>query len=84
MNICRYELIKECKHTGARVGRYTHAHGFSDTPAFMPLGPQATVKSMTSEAWNDMTHRSSWAIPTTFTCDPPRKSYGSGGGLHGL
>ncbi len=49
MNIFRYELIKECKHTGARVGRIHTAHGYIDTPAFMPVGTQATVKSMTSE-----------------------------------
>ena len=44
-----YELIKEDKHTGARVGRLHTPHGIIDTPIFMPVGTKATVKSMTPE-----------------------------------
>lgn len=45
----RYELIKECKDTKARVGRLHTPHGIIDTPVFMPVGTQATVKTMTPE-----------------------------------
>lgn len=31
---------------GARIGRVTTGHGVIDTPAFMPVGTQATVKSL--------------------------------------
>jgi queuine tRNA-ribosyltransferase len=34
----------------ARCGEITTAHGMVATPAFMPVGTQATVKGMTSEA----------------------------------
>lgn len=45
-----YELIKKtCKQTGARLGRLHTPHGTIDTPVFMPVGTQATVKSMTPE-----------------------------------
>ena len=45
----RYELIKTCRQTGARLGRlYTH-HGVIDTPTFMPVGTQATVKAVSPE-----------------------------------
>ena len=41
-----YELIKQCSKTGARVGRIYTPHGVFDTPMFMPVGTQATVKAM--------------------------------------
>jgi len=45
----RYELIKTCRQTGARLGRLHTPHGVIDTPAFMPVGTQATVKAMSPE-----------------------------------
>ena len=50
----RYELIKEDKHTGARLGKIHTNHGVINTPIFMPVGTQATVKSMTSEDLKEM------------------------------
>ena len=47
MEYFRYELIKTCKQTGARLGRLHTPHGVIDTPCFMPVGTQATVKAMT-------------------------------------
>ena len=44
-----YELIKTCKQTGARLGKVHTPHGSFDTPAFMPVGTQATVKGMSPE-----------------------------------
>lgn len=49
MYAVKYELIKTCKQTGARLGRLHTPHGVIETPIFMPVGTQATVKSMTSE-----------------------------------
>ena len=45
-----YEVIKVDKHTGARVGRLITPHGEVMTPVFMPVGTNATVKSLTPEA----------------------------------
>ena len=42
-----YELIKECPHTHARLGKLHTPHGVIETPIFMPVGTQATVKAMT-------------------------------------
>ena len=44
-----YEEVKVCKQTGARIGRYTTPHGVIETPVFMPVGTQATVKSLTPD-----------------------------------
>lgn len=50
----KYELIKECKQTGARLGRLHTPHGIIETPIFMPVGTQATVKAMTPEELKEM------------------------------
>ncbi len=44
-----YELLHECKQSGARRGVIHTPHGDIQTPIFMPVGTQATVKSMTPE-----------------------------------
>lgn len=44
-----YELLHECKQTGARRGIIHTPHGDIQTPVFMPVGTQATVKSMSPE-----------------------------------
>lgn len=49
-----YELIKTCKQTGARLGRVHTPHGTIETPAFMPVGTQATVKTMSPEELKQM------------------------------
>lgn len=46
MSQFRFELIKQCKKTGARRGRLHTPHGTVETPVFMPVGTQATVKTM--------------------------------------
>ncbi|MBI5365714.1 MAG: tRNA-guanine transglycosylase, partial [Planctomycetes bacterium] len=43
----RYELLGRDPGSRARLGRVTVAHGSFDTPAFMPVGTHATVKSLT-------------------------------------
>lgn len=44
-----YQLLKECKQTGARLGLLETPHGQFETPIFMPVGTQATVKTMSPE-----------------------------------
>lgn len=45
----KYELLTTDKHTGARRGRLHTPHGTIETPVFMPVGTQATVKAMSPE-----------------------------------
>lgn len=49
-----YEHIKTCKQSGARLGRVHTPHGSFETPAFMPVGTQATVKTMSPEELKEM------------------------------
>lgn len=44
-----FEVLHVCKQSGARLGRLTTPHGVFETPIFMPVGTQATVKTLTTE-----------------------------------
>jgi len=44
-----FGVIAKDKKSRARAGRITTAHGTIDTPAFVPVGTQATVKSLTPQ-----------------------------------
>jgi queuine tRNA-ribosyltransferase len=44
-----FEVLKKDSTTKARLGVCHTAHGSFETPAFMPVGTQATVKGMTPE-----------------------------------
>lgn len=49
-----YRLIKKEKNTGARLGEITTPHGTFKTPMFMPVGTQATVKTLAPEELEQM------------------------------
>ena len=50
----KYELLHVDKNSGARRGVIHTPHGDIQTPVFMPVGTQATVKSMTPDELKDM------------------------------
>ena len=54
MHSVYFELIKEDPRSGARLGKLHTPHGTFDTPMFMPVGTQATVKTLTPEELYDM------------------------------
>ena len=45
-NMFEFKVIAECTATGARAGEFVTPHGVIETPLFMPVGTQATVKAM--------------------------------------
>ncbi|MDR1701410.1 MAG: tRNA guanosine(34) transglycosylase Tgt [Sporomusaceae bacterium] len=49
-----YELIKKCPDTGARAGLLHTPHGTFQTPMFMPVGTQGTVKAIAPEELKEM------------------------------
>src|SRR5437867_9585799 len=49
-----FELLTKDPNTRARRGRLHTAHGLIETPVFMPVGTQATVKSMTPDQLRDL------------------------------
>jgi queuine tRNA-ribosyltransferase len=46
--------IAKTDATGARRGRLTTPHGIVETPFFMPVGTQASVKALTQEALEEL------------------------------
>ena len=44
-----FERFADCRSTRARRGRVTTRHGSFETPAFMPVGTQGTVKGLTPD-----------------------------------
>ena len=56
MEALNFEVKKIEKNTGARLGVLHLPHGDVETPVFMPVGTQATVKSMTPDEMKDMIH----------------------------
>ncbi|MGD0336962.1 MAG: tRNA guanosine(34) transglycosylase Tgt [Candidatus Omnitrophota bacterium] len=48
-----FKLIHKDKHTKARLGKVSTAHGEIDTPCFMPVGTQGTVKTLSPKELNE-------------------------------
>jgi queuine tRNA-ribosyltransferase len=44
--VLHFEIQATCPHTGARAGILHTAHGDIETPVFMPVGTQATIKGV--------------------------------------
>ena len=50
----KYNLIKKEKNTKARLGTIETNYGIFETPMFMPVGTQATVKTLSPEELKDV------------------------------
>jgi len=50
----QFEILKKDPKSGARLGRVMTGHGAFHTPAFIPVGTQATVKAVTPEELREM------------------------------
>lgn len=48
----KFKLLKECS-CGARLGKFETKYGVHKTPMFMPVGTQATVKTLSPEELKD-------------------------------
>jgi len=49
-----FQLLKTDTVTAARRGRLRTRHGMIETPIFMPVGTQGTVKSLTPQHLKDI------------------------------
>ena len=49
-----FELLKTDTHTKARRGRLTTAHGVVETPVYMPVGTQGSVKAIDPRELHEM------------------------------
>ena len=65
-----FELLKKDTTSKARLGKLTTPHGTIDTPVFMPVGTQGTVKGLVPERVKDWERKLSLETPTTSTSGP--------------
>ena len=77
-----YELLHVCKQTGARRGVVHTPHGDIQTPVFMPVGTQATVKSMTPEELKEVGAQIILANTYHLFLRPGHELVKEAGGLH--
>ena len=77
-----YELLHEDKKTGARRGILHTPHGDIQTPVFMPVGTQATVKSMTPEELKQIGAQIILSNTYHLYLRPGEKLVKEAGGLH--
>jgi len=78
----RYEVVHTCKQSGARVGKLYTPHGVIDTPVFMPVGTNASVKSLTPDAVKDCNASIILANTYHLFLRPGEDLVAKAGGLH--
>ncbi|HOK43381.1 MAG TPA: tRNA guanosine(34) transglycosylase Tgt [Thermoclostridium caenicola] len=84
MPAIRYELIKTCKQSGARLGRIHTPHGSFETPVFMPVGTQATVKGMSPDELKEIDAHIILSNTYHLFLRPGSELVRDAGGLHGF
>ena len=77
-----YKTIHVCKQSGARVGEFTTPHGVIQTPVFMPVGTQATVKTLTPAELNKAGAQIILSNTYHLYMRPGHKLVEKAGGLH--
>ena len=77
-----YRVIHTCKQSGARVGELTTPHGVIQTPIFMPVGTQATVKSLAPYELEDAGSQIILSNTYHLYLRPGHKLIENAGGLH--
>ncbi|HJV35657.1 tRNA guanosine(34) transglycosylase Tgt [Geomonas sp.] len=82
MPALKFELIQKDPGSAARLGSLTTTHGRIDTPIFMPVGTQATVKAMTPEELVEVGSQIILANTYHLYLRPGHELIGRLGGLH--
>ncbi len=77
-----YELLHVDKNSGARRGVIHTPHGDIQTPVFMPVGTQATVKAMTPEELKEIEAQIILSNTYHLYLRPGEKLVKEAGGLH--
>ncbi len=78
----RFELIRQDPASAARLGRVSTPHGIFDTPAFMPVGTQGSIKGILPDQVEQTGTQIVLANTYHLMLRPGEKSVASLGGLH--
>jgi len=83
--VFRFELQATCPETGARAGILHTAHGDVETPVFMPVGTQGTVKGiLPRDLLNDLDAKIILGNTYHLFLRPGHETIRKFGGLHGF
>ncbi len=82
MAAIKYELLKKDKNSNARLGKITTPHSVIDTPCFMPVGTQATVKALSKEEVEETGAQIILGNTYHLWLQPGHKLIEKAGGLH--
>ncbi len=77
-----FELLAQDTKTSARRGRLHTAHGIVETPVFMPVGTQATVKCMTPDELHELKAQIILGNTYHLSIRPGTELIAKAGGLH--
>lgn len=77
-----FQLIKKDTETAARLGKVITARGEIETPAFMPVGTQATVKALSPQELNECGAQIILANAYHLFLRPGMEVIARAGGLH--
>ena len=77
-----FELLKTDPHSRARLGRLTTTRGVIDTPVFMPVGTQASVKALDSRELIEMGTQIILGNTYHLSIRPGMEIMAAAGGLH--
>jgi queuine tRNA-ribosyltransferase len=77
-----FEVVRVCPHTGARAGILRTPHSVIETPVFMPVGTQATVKTMSQQELSDYDARIILSNTYHLYLRPGHELISEAGGLH--
>ncbi len=77
-----FEILARDPQTPARLGRLHTAHGIVETPIFMPVGTQATVKCMTPDELRELKAQIILSNTYHLVIRPGTDLIAKAGGLH--
>lgn len=82
MSQFKFELIHQSKKSRARVGRIHTAHGIIDTPNFVAVGTNATLKAIDSQTVNELGLQLMFCNTYHLMIQPGTQTIAKAGGLH--
>jgi len=82
MNSFKFEIIHKSKHSKARVGRIHTPHGIIDTPNFVAVGTNATIKALDNSIVTDIGLQLMFCNTYHLMLQPGTELIKKAGGLH--
>jgi queuine tRNA-ribosyltransferase len=80
----RFEILHQSRISQARVGRIHTSHGIIETPGFVPVGTNATLKALDPKVLDDVGVQLLFCNTYHLLLHPGPETIKAAGGLHGF